>query len=550
MKYPIGIQSFETIRRDNYVYVDKTDLVHKLAEGHIYFLARPRRFGKSLLMSTLKCYFEGRRDLFEGLKMAEAETQWTKYPVVCFDFNGIDKNTPNSLSNYLHQVMRETETEYRLPSFETDDAALRFRTLIPRLHQATGQRVVILIDEYDKPLLDLLDTGNPDDEKTLSANRELLKAFFSIFKATDDHLRFVMITGITKFSQVSMFSGFNQPDDISLDSRYDQLLGITEQELNTVFAESIGELAKTMQKTVEETKLLLKRRYDGYHFSERMIDVYNPFSILNTFAKLKMNDYWFTSGTPTYLVRLLGNSQEDIMSFTTGEHAPDEFLNYKADKARPLPMIFQAGYLTVKGYDQEFGMYRLDYPNNEVKQGIITLLANNYLSPDGQASSWVQKMVRALREADLEQVCRLFTAFLAETPYSMRPKKDRKDRELYFHYTFYLLMRLISCYTVYTEKQLSEGRADCIVETPRHVYIFEFKLDGTAQEALCQIRDRGYYRAYAADPRPIHQIGASFSSKTGTIDDWAAETEDDEWERADTSNLKPYNPLASCFSKQ
>ena len=520
VKYPIGIQSFETIRTDGYVYVDKTDLVYKLAQGHIYFLARPRRFGKSLLVSTLKCYFEGRRDLFEGLKIAGLETEWTKYPVISFDFNGIDKNTPNSLANYLNQVIRETEARYTIPCFETDDVPLRFRTLIPRLHEATGKRVVILIDEYDKPLLDLLDTGSPDDEQKLNANRELLKAFFSIFKATDQHLRFVMLTGVTKFSQITMFSGFNQPDDISLDKRYDTLLGITEQELHTLFAEGIAELADMIGKDEEETKQLLKRRYDGYHFSERMIDVYNPFSILNTFSKLKMNDYWFTSGTPTYLVRLLGNSQEDIMSYTSGEHTLDEFLNYKADSARPLPMIFQAGYLTVKGYDPEFELYRLDYPNNEVKQGVITLLANDYLKLNGQASSWMQKIVRAMRDGDLDLVRRLFTSFLAETPYSMRPKKDQRQRELYFHYTFYLLLRLISCYTVYTEKQLSEGRADCIVETPQYVYIFEFKLDGTAQEALRQISDRGYARAYQADSRPIYKIGATFSSKTGTIEEW------------------------------
>ena len=523
MKYPIGIQSFEKIRQEDYVYVDKTDLIYKLVKGSIYFLARPRRFGKSLLISTLKAYFEGRRDLFEGLKMMDLEQEWTKYPVISFDFNGLSLQEDNPLRNYLFSQIIAAEKKYGITPEDTDDLGLRFRRLIPAIHEATGQQVVVLVDEYDKPLLDLLDTGNSDDEKRLAANRELLKAFFSIFKATDDHLRFVMLTGITKFSQVSMFSGFNQPDDISLDNRYDTLLGITEKELHSVFAEGISELADSLGKSEEETKELLKMRYDGYHFSERMVDVYNPFSILNTFAKCKMNNYWFTSGTPTYLVRLLGNSQEDIMSYTSGEHGLDEFLNYKADSAKPLPMIFQAGYLTVKGYDPEFETYQLDFPNNEVKQGIITLLANNYLQLDGQMTSWIQKIVRALREGDLELVRKLFTAFLAETPYSMRPKKDQKDRELYFHYTFYLLMRLISCYTVYTEKQLSEGRADCIVETPKYVYIFEFKLDGTANEALAQIRERGYGKPYEADSRQVFYVGASFSSKTGTVEEWKTE---------------------------
>lgn len=520
MKYPIGIQSFETIRRNGYVYVDKTDLVYKLAQGHIYFLARPRRFGKSLLVSTLKAYFDGRKDLFEGLKMAELETEWTKYPVISFDFNGIDKNTSNSLANYLNQVIRETETKYNLPCFETDDIPLRFRTLIPRLHEATGQQVVVLIDEYDKPLLDLLETGQSNNEEQLISNRELLRAFFSIFKATDDHLRFVMLTGITKFSQVSMFSGFNQPDDISLVSRYDTLLGITEKELYTVFAEGITELAEMTGKKEEETKRLLKLHYDGYHFSERLIDVYNPFSILNTFANLKMKDYWFSSGTPSYMVRLLSKSQEEVMSFT-GHYYPEHmFVDYKADTEMPLPMFFQSGYLTIKAVDERFNTYLLDFPNNEVKEGMITLLASNYLQPKEDAPSWMNQMTYALEDGDLEQVRKLFTGFLAETPYSMRPKKDQKQRELFFHYTFYLLMRLISCYTVYTEKQLSEGRADCIIETPKYIYIFEFKLDGTAQEALQQIQDRGYAKAYEADARTIYIIGASFSSKTGTIEEW------------------------------
>ena len=531
MKYPIGIQSFETIRREGYVYVDKTDLVYKLAEGHIYFLARPRRFGKSLLISTLKAYFEGRKDLFDGLKMMELETEWKTFPVISFDFNLGQKNKENGLRDYLLSVIAKVENTYAIPPMlnpennkPTLDVGVRFNHLIGELHETTGQQVVVLIDEYDKPLLDLLETGNPDDEKMLDDNRELLKYFFSVFKAADSHLRFVMLTGVTKFSQVSMFSGFNQPDDISIDNRYDTLLGITEEELHTVFAEGIAELAEMLCESEEETKELLKRRYDGYHFSKRLKDVYNPFSILNTFAKLDMKDYWFASGTPSYMVRLLAKSQEEVMSFTGRYYAEQTFVDYKANTEMPLPMFFQSGYLTIKDVDREFNIYLLDYPNTEVKQGMITLLANKYLQSQNDTTSWLNQMVQALRKADLDQVRKLFTAFLAETPYSMRPKKDQKSRELYFHYTFYLMMRLISCYTVYTEKQLSEGRADCIVETRANIFIFEFKLDGTADEALRQIHDRGYATAYAADPRPIYRIGASFSSKTGTIEEWKAET--------------------------
>ena len=520
MRYPIGIQSFETIRIDNYVYADKTDLVYKLAQGHVCFLSRPRRFGKSLLLSTLKAYFEGRKDLFHDLMLGSLETKWVQYPVLTFDFNGLSRQEKNPLRNYLFSQVVAAEEKYNITPENTDDLCLRFRRLIPAIHEATGQRVVVLIDEYDKPLLDLLETGAPEDEQLLNDNRELMKAFFSIFKATDEHLRFVMITGITKFSQVSMFSGFNQPDDISFEEDYETLCGITQTELETVFHESIGELSAALHVPKEEALALLKQNYDGYHFSKRMTDVYNPFSVINALKKRSLDDYWFASGTPSYLVRLLGNTPEDVMAYTNGDYARDEFVNYKADSAKPLPMIFQAGYLTIKSYDPLFKTYTLDFPNNEVKQGLVTLLTNDYLGLKETAFSWVQKIVKALRVGDLEQVRRLFTSFLAETPYSMRPKKDQKDRELYFHYTFYLLMRLISCYTIYTEKQLSEGRVDCIVETKDYVYIFEFKLDGTADEALAQIRDRGYAKPYEADLRPIYIVGASFSSKTGTIEDW------------------------------
>ena len=526
MKYPIGIQSFEKIRKGGYVYVDKTDLIYELAKGSVYFLARPRRFGKSLLMDILRCYFEGRRDLFEGLKIMDLEQEWTDYPVITFDFNGLLKAEDDPLRCYLFSQVKEAEKKYDITPEDTNDLGLRFRRLLPAIHEKTGKEVVVLVDEYDKPLLDFLGTDAPDDAQRLDHNREMLKGFFSIFKAEDRHLRFVMLTGVTKFSQVTMFSGTNQPDDISLSNRYDTLLGITTEELHTAFAEPIRELASTLGKSEEETKEMLKRRYDGYHFSNRMIDIYNPFSMLNVFADMKMQDYWFQSGTPTYAVRLLGQTQEDVMSFTQVEHTLDEFVNYKADTARPLPMIFQAGYLTVKGFDPDFETYRLDFPNMEVRRGLITLLANDYLQLNDKAVTWVQKVVKALRVADLDLVQRLFTAFLAETPYSMRPKKDQKDRELYFHYTFYLILRLISCYTVYTEKQLSEGRADCIIETGNYVYIFEFKLDGTAAEALQQINDRGYAQAYEADSRPIYIIGATFSSKTGTIEEWKVDTID------------------------
>ena len=527
LNYPIGVQDFESLRKGGYVYVDKTDLVYKLTRGHIYFLGRPRRFGKSLLVSTLKYYFEGRRDLFEGLKMAELEQEWAQHPVFLFDFNLGNKKEENGLRDYLLDVIGRGEQDYGIaPLVKPDgsgpalDAPRRLASLLEQVHKKTGRQAVVLVDEYDKPLLDLLETGNPGDEVQLEANRETLKNFFSTFKAADAHLRFVFLTGITKFSQVSMFSGVNQPDDISYSNRFDTLLGITEEELFTVFAGPIEELADEQDITVEEAKQWLKDMYDGYHFSQKLRDVYNPFSIINAFADLRIKDYWFTSGTPSFLMRLLSKCNEDVMQYTGRYFSEDTFINYKADTAMPLPMIFQSGYLTIKAVDRRFNTYLLDFPNREVREGMTALLLSNYIQPKEDAKSWVVEMVAALEGADLDGVRRLFTSFLAATPYSMRPKKTEEQRELYFHYTFYLLMRLISCYTVYTEKQLSEGRADCIVETPKYVYIFEFKLDGTADEALQQIKDRGYATAYAADPRRLFTIGASFSSKTGTVEEW------------------------------
>ena len=530
LNYPIGVQDFASLRQGGYVYVDKTDLVFKLTRGHIYFLGRPRRFGKSLLVSTLKYYFEGRRDLFEGLRIMELEQEWAKHAVLVFDFNLGDKKAPNGLRDYLLDVIGKGEQDYGIrPLMNPDgtgpalDAPRRFAHLVEEVHRKTGRKCVVLVDEYDKPLLDLLETGKPGDEAQMEANRETLKNFFATFKAADAHLRFVLLTGITKFSQVSMFSGFNQPDDISYSNRFDTLLGITEEELYSVFAAPIEELADELGVTVEEAKQRLKNKYDGYHFSQKLIDVYNPFSIINAFANNSLDDYWFSSGTPSYLMRLLSKCNENVMEYTGRYYDRKVFVDYKADTAMPLPMIFQSGYLTIKDVDREFNTYQLDFPNAEVREGLATLLTGNYLQPKEDTKSWVITVVRALRTADLDQVRRLFTSFLAGTPYSMRPKKTQEQREQYFHYTFYLLMRLISCYTVYTEKQLSEGRADCIVETPQYIYIFEFKLDGTAQEALQQIKDKGYAAAYAADPRPLFRVGASFSSKTGTVEEWQTE---------------------------
>ena len=525
MKYPIGIQDFEFLRQNGYVYVDKTRLIYDMVtSGKIYFLSRPRRFGKSLLLSTLDYYFQGRRDLFRGLAIDTLEKDWVSYPVLHIDFNGNDYLDASTLADTLENNISSWEEIYgKSPNARTFGD--RFTYVLAQAHVKTGHRVVVLVDEYDKPLLDVLDTSvkvqvGLNEIRLEDYNRNVLKGFYSVFKKADKDLQFVMLTGVTKFSQVSVFSGFNQPEDISMNEHYEALCGITTEELMTCFGDSIVSLAKANECSKEEMMAQLKRHYDGYHFSRQMVDVYNPFSLLNAFKSGYVDDYWFKSGTPTYLIRLLSHTEENMDEITGKYYPTEEFIDYKADTESPLPMIYQSGYLTVKGYNRMLNAYLLDYPNDEVKKGFVTMAATSYFQLRRSPNTWVFDIVEALERADLDKVQDLFTSFLASIPYSMRRKDTEREKERYFHYTFYLIMRMISIYAVYTEKQQSQGRADCILETNQDVFIFEFKLDGTADEALQQIEAKGYARPYISGVKAIHKIGASFSSETGTIEEW------------------------------
>ena len=526
MKYPIGIQSFDQIIEDGYVYIDKTALIYSLVkEGKIYFLSRPRRFGKSLLVSTLKNYFRGRKELFRGLAIDRLEKDWLAYPVFHLDFNGGNFTREGTLEELLEAYISDWEKDHGLAPDKGLPTGVRFIRLLEQAHKQTGRRAVVLIDEYDKPILDVLDT---DLETTVDGNRMLLeernrnvlRGFYSVFKAADEHLQFVFLTGVTKFSQVSVFSGFNQPQDISMDDQFETLCGITQEELENYFEEPIEAMAQKNKRSAEEMKQLLKRQYDGYHFAPELVDVYNPFSLLNAFKSKRIADYWFQSGTPTYLVRLLRHTNEDLDELTGRFYAARQFVDYKADVEKPLPMIYQSGYLTIKDYNEEDNTFLLDFPNNEVKNGFLTVVAADYLKPSVDVESWIREAVAALKKGDPDKFRRMLTSFLSDIPYSMRRKENEREKERYFHYTFYLLLRLVSVYTVYTEKQQSEGRVDCIIETDAYVYIFEFKLDGTADEALRQIGEKGYARPYLDDPRKLYRIGVSFSSETGTVDDW------------------------------
>ena len=521
MKYPIGIQSFDQLIEDGYVYIDKTDLVYSLVtEGKIYFLSRPRRFGKSLLVSTLKNYFLGRKELFKGLKIDSLEENWNVYPVFHVDFNGSDFTKRGILENRLRSYVSDWEKIYSLDSGDiSEDVGNRFIKVLKAAHEQSGCRAVVLIDEYDKPILDVLDVDKNLEEE----HRNILKSFYSVFKSADEHLQFVFLTGVTKFSQVSVFSGFNQPFDISMHGKYETLCGISQTELDTVFHEPIEEMSGRYECSYDEMRLMLKSHYDGYHFSKNMTDVYNPFSLLNAFATLDISDYWFKSGTPTYLIRLLSHTDENMDEITGRYYSAEEFIDYKATVEQPLPMIYQSGYLTIKDFNLRRNVFLLDYPNNEVKKGFLSLVASNYFNTRESIYSWIRNAAFQLEDGKIEDFRTGLTSFLAGIPYIMRRKENERERERYFQYTFYLIMRLISVYTVYIEKLQSQGRVDCIVETPDYVYIFEFKLDGTACEAIRQINEKGYALEYSSDKRRIYKIGAVFSSETGTIADWLCE---------------------------
>lgn len=371
MRYPIGVQDFGKIIENDMVYVDKTDLVYELSKLNVVFLSRPRRFGKSLLISTLDAYFSGKRELFKGLKIDDLEKDWDEHPVFRIDFAGGNFLDPDELVNILEARVGNWERIYGKDELRKT-LGDRFSYILQSATEKTGHKAVVLIDEYDKPMLDALGTEMEDK------NRQILKGFYGTFKASDASLRFVLLTGVTKFSQISVFSGFNQPEDISMDERFDALCGITEDELDWYFSKSIQEMADSLEQTYDKTKEDLKKHYDGYHFSKQMLDVYNPFSIINAFSKKEIDNYWYRSGTPTYLVKLLEGHYVNIQELLSKSYSSDYFVDYRADAEDPLAMLYQSGYLTIKGYDKEFGEYILDFPNNEVQKGFVTLTANSY----------------------------------------------------------------------------------------------------------------------------------------------------------------------------
>ena len=528
-QYPIGIQDFAKIVTRNMVYVDKTELVYQLASGWgVFFLSRPRRFGKSLLVSTLKYYFQGRKDLFKGLKMESLEKEWKEYPVFEIDFNSSDYTDSTALADALDTNLVRWERAYGVERI-SNQPGLRFAEVLRQAHEKTGKQCVVLIDEYDKPLLDVMDSGITTTaggvEMTLEErNRNTLKGFYSTFKAADADLRFVFLTGVTKFAQVSVFSGFNNARDISMNPNFETICGISQEELDTDFHDSIEELAEANNMTFEETSRQLKDTYDGYHFSKKMTDMYNPFSLLNTFANNDFSDYWFATGTPTYLLRLLAHKKEELSQIVGKEYSPQQFVDYRATVEAPVPMIYQSGYLTIKSYDRETNRYMLDFPNKEVSNGFLLLEAANYFHDnDGnKTSSWAIEAALALKKGQIDKFHDMLVDFIASIPLNVRVDNSVKSYEKEFHIVVFLLIRLIGGHelNVQNEKPDSNGIADLVVETPNYVYIFEFKLDHPASQAIAQIEARGYAEPYAHDSRKVYLIGCSFSSETGRVSDW------------------------------
>ena len=511
--YPIGIQNFESLRNDGYLYVDKTRLIYQLVKtGRYYFLSRPRRFGKSLLISTLEAYYQGKKELFEGLAIAQLEKDWIKHPILHIDLNTEKYDTLESLESILNFTLEKWERLYGTASSETT-FALRFRGIIQRANEQTGQRVVILIDEYDKPMLQAI--GNEELQQKF---RNIMKAFYSVLKTMDGYIKFALLTGVTKFGKVSVFSDLNNLIDISMDEQYVELCGITEKEIHDNMEEDLHILADKQKMTYEEVCSELKECYDGYHFVENSIGIYNPFSLLNTFYKMKFGSYWFETGTPTYLVELLKQNHYSLQRIAHEETDADVLNSIDSASQNPVPVIYQSGYLTIKGYDRRFGMYRLGFPNREVEEGFIKFLLPYYANVDKIESPFqISKFVHEVEQGDYDAFFRRLQSFFADTPYELV-----RDLELHYQNVLFIVFKLIGFY-VKAEYHTSEGRIDLILQTDQFVYIMEFKLDGTAEEAIKQINDKHYAQAFNADKRKLYKIGINFSNKTRNIERWIVE---------------------------
>ncbi|MCR4790638.1 MAG: ATP-binding protein [Treponemataceae bacterium] len=513
-KLPIGIQSFEDLRLNNYLYADKTEYIEKLLMGKSYFLSRPRRFGKSLFLSTLKAYFEGRKELFTGLKIAESEKEWKKYPVFYFDFNGKSYVEKDALRNVLDEHLKTFEKEYGKTT-TSNEVDIRFGAVIRAACKKTGLQVVVLVDEYDKSLLE-------NDGEQKEANRALFKGFFGNLKACDEYLKFVFITGVTKFTKVSIFSDLNQLQDISLDKRFSSICGITEEEIVKNFEPYISALAEENDFTREECLKKLERMYDGYHFSRKMEGVYNPFSLLNTFEKREFSNYWFETGTPSFLIKKLRKADLDYKDFSRGVNASAYTLSdYRDDNPDPVPLFYQTGYLTIKEYKERHDIYVLRYPNDEVKYSFINSLVPSVLNVENvERGLNIMAFDDDIASGNIKSMMQRFSSLFASLPYTSLTEKNKGAViEQNFQNVIYIVFTLLGKWSR-VEEYSALGRADCVLETEDKVYIFEFKRDGSLEEAFNQIEEKAYAEKYKASGKAITKIAVNFSSQKRNIAEW------------------------------
>ena len=517
--YPIGIQTFEKIRKGGFLYVDKTKYVYDVCHpGQFVFLSRPRRFGKSLLTSTFDAYFSGRKELFKGLAIEKFETEWKQYPVLHFSLASAKRGTVEDLDSLIQYQLGSAEEEYGIENRDSLNITIRFRRLVEDIYKKTGMQVVVLIDEYDAPLLTVL-----HDSDKLEPMRTELQSFYSPLKDLDPYLRFVFITGISKFSQLSIFSQLNNLNNISMLPQYAGICGITERELQDNFQEGIAELGKANNMTEDEVLKKLKLKYDGYRFSRNAEGVYNPFSLLSAMDNRDFNNYWFSTGTPTFLVNMMKKFHADLTQIDGSEAAPEEFDAPTEDMQSILPLFYQSGYLTIKDYDPVVNLYRLGYPNEEVKVGLMRTLVPYYVTKNvNLTNNTAAKMYLALRKDDMDECLTLARAFFAGIPYQEGTLQDAPTSEGHFTAMLYVMFSFLNVY-VYTQVRTAKGRMDILMKTDTTIYVMELKLDGTVEEALKQIDDKGYAIPYEADGRRIVKVGIRFSSEERTITEWKIE---------------------------
>lgn len=513
-KYPIGIQTFSEIRERNYLYIDKTQyLVDFIDKGYKYvFLSRPRRFGKSLFASMIHAYYEGRKDLFEGLAMGEYEKDWVKHPVLHFDMSAAKHMDKDMLERYLADMLTDQEAVFGYKS-EKQDPNIRLKDLVVTANRLTGRKVALIIDEYDAPLLDVV-----HEELNLVALRRAMQNFYSPIKSLDPYLEFVFLTGITKFAQLSIFSELNNLFNISMYDKYSAICGISSEELHTQMLPDVERLAEHLHLSVDETFERLKRKYDGYHFSKNSEDVYNPFSLIKALASGDIGDYWFDSGTPTYIIKLLQKYNVGLRDLTGQDAGVSDFDVSPENMTTALPLLYQSGYLTIKHYEPMIDLYTLGYPNEEVRTGMVRSLAANYLTPaEGTNSSFVIKFVKAVIADDMEQALTLMRAYLAGVSYRLSNKTERDVQTI-----FYLVFSLIGSF-IKVEEESAHGRADVVITLPSVVYVMELKFDGSADAALRQIDEKGYLIPYTADGTRLVKVGVNYSSEERTITEWRIE---------------------------